>query len=57
MNAPTEAAAVRDAPTREDRGRRQAELVAALRDLLPPHALLWQRDAAGAGRQSGWARF
>ena len=44
MNAPTEAAAVSDAPSREDRARRQAEVVAALRELLPPHALLWQRE-------------
>ena len=44
MNAPTVAAAVRDAPSREDRARRQAEVVAALRELLPPHALLWPRE-------------
>ena len=47
MNAPTADAALRDpqAPAHgTDRARRQAEVVAALAPLLPPHALLWQRE-------------
>jgi glycolate oxidase len=44
MNAPIPADALQPAPAREDRARRQAELVAALAPLLPPHALLWQRE-------------
>ncbi|WP_295642261.1 FAD-linked oxidase C-terminal domain-containing protein [uncultured Methylibium sp.] len=44
MNAPADARAS-DAPvSREERQRRQAEVVAALRPLLPAHALLWQRE-------------
>ena len=44
MNAPLETPAVREQPAREDRARRQAEVVAALRAILPPHALLWQQE-------------
>ncbi|NUZ04196.1 FAD-linked oxidase C-terminal domain-containing protein [Piscinibacter koreensis] len=32
------------AATAPDRNRRQAEVVAALRDVLPAHALLWRRE-------------
>ncbi len=41
MNAPLPEAAARAA---SERGRRQAEVVAALSAALPAHALLWQRE-------------
>jgi glycolate oxidase len=41
MNAPLPEAAARAA---SERGRRQAEVVAALAGALPAHALLWQRE-------------
>lgn len=44
MNAPLDTPAVREQPAREDRARRQAEVVAALRAILPAHALLWQQE-------------
>ena len=50
MNAPTPATAI--APN--ERAGRRAEVVAALSDALPAHALLWQRDAVGATQQLPW---
>jgi len=48
MNAPTAADRLEPAatasPDAADRARRQAEVVAALAPLLPPHALLWHRE-------------
>ncbi|WP_428416368.1 FAD-linked oxidase C-terminal domain-containing protein [Methylibium sp.] len=44
MNAPLAATALPAALSREERSRRQAEVVAALAPLLPAHALLWQRE-------------
>ena len=41
MNAPLPEAAARAAA---ERGRRRAEVVAALAAALPAHALLWQRE-------------
>ncbi|MFY7855658.1 MAG: FAD-binding protein, partial [Rubrivivax sp.] len=41
MNAPDPAPVLRDAA---ERGRRQAEVVAALSKVLPAHALLWQPE-------------
>ena len=41
MNAPLPEAATRSAL---DRGRRQAEVTAALAEVLPAHALLWHRE-------------
>ncbi len=43
MNAPLPASALLDAAP-VDRTRRQAEVVAALGAVLPPHALLWHRE-------------
>ena len=43
MNAPLPAAAISPV-TEDERRRRQAEVVAALSEALPRHALLWQRE-------------
>ena len=44
MNAPLAATALPASTSREERSRRQADVVAALAPLLPAHALLWQRE-------------
>jgi glycolate oxidase len=44
MNAPLPAQALAEAADAPDRPRRQAEVVAALSQVLPAHALLWHRE-------------
>ncbi|PPE66823.1 FAD-linked oxidase C-terminal domain-containing protein [Caldimonas caldifontis] len=44
MNAPLPAQALAEAADAPDRSRRQAEVVAALSEVLPAHALLWHRE-------------
>jgi glycolate oxidase len=44
MNAPLPAEAARREDDAAERGRRQAEIAAALGALLPAHALLWRRE-------------
>lgn len=44
MNAPLPAQALAEAADAPDRPRRQAEVVAALSEVLPAHALLWHRE-------------
>mgnify|MGYP002623822820 CR=1 FL=1 len=44
MNAPEPAVAATPPAAQADRAARQREVVAALAQVLPPHALLWQRE-------------